>query len=142
DLPSNHSNIRYNRENNEKLCLVEDNPIFIGLANINRHIVVWLQEPENYEFHVREIIYNFGGCWKFQDISKRCQLPTDNTPLTSTTEQDETNNVRIITGESFGLAVMLLDLRRLDRVILDGLLTFLFRSLDIPVLGISEEYEF
>ncbi|CAG8740753.1 24936_t:CDS:2, partial [Dentiscutata erythropus] len=77
DLPSNRSNIRHNRENNEKLWLVEDNPIFIDLANINRRIVVWLrdlQEPENYKFHVREIIYNFENLGKGKVITQLCSL--------------------------------------------------------------------
>ncbi|CAG8536215.1 23057_t:CDS:2, partial [Racocetra persica] len=81
NLPNYHSNsIRHSRGNNKELWLVENDPIFIDPADISRCVIVWLcdlTESKHYEFYTQEVVYYFGGHWRYQDISKRYQLPCE-----------------------------------------------------------------
>ena len=48
-------------------------------------IIVWLcdmPEPEEYDFYIKEIVYQFNGRWKYRDIASRHRLPYENITIT------------------------------------------------------------
>ena len=72
---------RRTRGQDKELWLVEDDSTFIDSASIVERVLVWLcdlPEPANYEFHIREILYQFNNRWKYRDIAKRHRLPCEN----------------------------------------------------------------
>ena len=90
NLPNCHStDKRHNHGNGNELWLVEDCVKLVNLANIERHIIVWLcdmPEPEKYDFYIKEIIYYFDSRWRYHDITMRHWLPCENLTLMSPTQ--------------------------------------------------------
>jgi hypothetical protein len=46
-----------------------------------------MPEPEEYDFYIKEIVYYFGGKWKYRDITMRHWLPCENLTLTLPPQQ-------------------------------------------------------
>lgn len=76
---------RHTRGNGKELWLVEGEVNLINPIYIERRIVVWLcdlPEPEEFDFYIKEIVYQFDGKWNYRDITMRHRIPCEDITLT------------------------------------------------------------